>query len=290
MKKILLTTWNILAFGALLTMCISGCGNHGNETNGTDSITKSQKASIVKPLNISVYLDLSDRLTRPLTPSQAERDTAIINHLIDIFINDAVTNGKIANSQNHIQVFFYPAPNNTQIANLAKGLNVDLSKTDLKNKKHVLMNMKEQFNKSLSAIYADATTATKWTGSDIWGFFSNKKVDDLCIRKGYRNILVILTDGYLFATNNKIKEGNAYSYIVPQTLAIPESSLIVRRDGLTNLEVLMLEINPYDPKQQQQLTDKLQNWFSSMGVSKFVVTDTDLPVNTEQTIDLFMEQ
>lgn len=242
-----------------------------------------------RPLNISVYLDLSDRLTRDLTPSQAERDTAIINHLIDIFVNDAVKNGKIADSRNHFQIFFYPAPKNSQIATLAKGLQVDLEKTNVKDKKVVLRDMKSQFEKSLSVLYSDAVAASNWTGSDVCGFFSNKKVDDLCIRKGYRNILVILTDGYLFDSNNKINEGDAYSYILPQTLAVPESSLIVKRNGLENLDVLMLEINPYDPKQQEALTDKLQNWFSEMGINKFVVANTDLPVNIEHTIDRFME-
>lgn len=259
---------------------------------GSSCTTENGKtvAQAKEPLNISVYLDLSDRLTRELTPSQAERDTAIINHLIDIFVNDAVTNGKIANSMNHFQIFFYPAPKNSEIATLAKGLNVDLSKADVKNKKKILSDMKSQFEKSLSVIYSDAISASSWDGSDVWGFFSTKKVDDMCIRPDYRNILVILTDGYLYDANNKINEGSAYSYILPQTLSIPESSVIVKRDGLEDLEVLMLEINPYDPKQQTALTDKLQNWFSGMGVSKFVVADTDLPVNIEHTIDSFIGQ
>lgn len=51
----------------------------------------------------------------------------------------------------------------------------------------------------------------------------------------------------------------------------------------------MLEVNPYDPKQQSLLTEKLQDWFSGMGVRNFVVADTDLPVNTEHIIDTFLE-
>lgn len=284
MKKTFISLLSVI-FLFLAYRCTSCDSTH----TGTDTIPESESNSIPKPLNISVYLDLSDRLTRDLTPSQAERDTAIINHLIDIFVNDAVKNGKIADSKNHFQIFFYPAPKNSQIATLAKGLNVDLEKTDIKDKKIVLRDMKSQFEKSLSVLYSDAIAASNWNGSDVWGFFSNKKVDDMCIRDGYRNILVILTDGYLFDANNKIKEGNAYSYILPQTLAVPESSLIVKRNGLENLDVLMLEINPYDPKQQEALTDKLQNWFSDMGINKFVVANTDLPVNIEHTIDRFME-
>ena len=242
------------------------------------------------PLNISVYLDLSDRLTRELTPNQMERDTAIINHLIDIFIEDCATNGKIVNSKSHFQVFFYPSPSSSNIAQLAKGLNVDMAKTDIKQKKRELMDMKSRFQTNIYQIYSDAISEKKWIGSDIWGFFSNKEVDKLCVRKGYRNILVILTDGYLFHSGNKVKEGDAYSYILPQTLQNPNASLIVRRDGLTDLEVLMIEVNPYTPKERDVLISTIEKWLNEMEVRKFVVSETALPVTTEIYIDNFIKE
>lgn len=84
------------------------------------------------PLNVSVFIDLSDRLIRDLTPSQAERDLEIIDKLCDIFIEDCRTNGRIIGSNNHFQVFFYPTPDNTQISTLSKGLNIDMKKLDVK--------------------------------------------------------------------------------------------------------------------------------------------------------------
>lgn len=274
----------------ILVLCFTHC------TNGTDSGGGSgcrpTKIDTIKngpqPLNISIYLDLSDRLERELTPSQAERDTAIINHIVDIFIKDCVKNGRIIDSKNHLQVFFFPEPDNSEIALLAKGLNVDMAKTDIKEKRTVLSEMKKRFNTNLSQIYADAVSQKKYVGSDIWGFFSNRKVDELCVRKGYRNILVILTDGFLYHEANKISENHAHSYILPQTLADPNSSLIAKRDGLDSLEVLMLEVNPFDQKQHDKQIAVLEQWFKSMGVSKFVVSDTNLPVNTETYIDNFI--
>ncbi|MDE6371666.1 MAG: hypothetical protein K2K92_09285 [Duncaniella sp.] len=219
-----------------------------------------------------------------------DRDTAIINHLIDIFIEDCRLNGKIVKSNNHFQVFFYPSPNNSQIALLAKGLNVDLSKTEIKQKKVVIKERKERFQTNLAQIYEDALTQGKWVGSDIWGFFSNCEVDKLCIRNGYRNILVILTDGYLYHAENKIKEGNAYSYILPQTLENPDASLIVKRKGLSDLEVLILEVNPYNLNQRNALVSTLENWLNDMEISKYVVSKTDLPVYTENYIDNFIKE
>lgn len=254
----------------------------------TDDTGDTDKVDTVLPLNISVYLDLSDRLTRALTPSQMERDTAIINNLIDIFIDDCINNGKIVNSNNHFQVFFYPTPNSSNVALLAKGMNIDLAKIPIQEKKMELMNMKDHFQTYLAQIYTDTMNESKWVGSDVWGFFSNHQVDKLCIRKGYRNILVILTDGFLFHVDNKIKQGNAYSYILPQTLQNPNSSLIVKRKGLSDLEVLMLEVNPYELKQRDQLITILENWFKEMEVAKFIVNETALPVNTDTYINSFI--
>lgn len=241
------------------------------------------------PLNVSVFIDLSDRLKKELVPSQMERDTALINHLIDIFVNDCIVNGKIANSRNCFRIIFYPTPKSSEIALLSEGLNVDLSKTDIKMKKEIISGMKKRFDDNLSQIYKETLLQNKWPGCDIWGFFGNKKVDELCIRKDYRNIMVILSDGYIYHEDNKTIDGKAYSYILPQTLQIPESSLIVKRNGLENLEVLMMEVNPGNPKFYVPMENVLNNWFIGMGVKRFVLTDTDTPVNSKRIIDNFFE-
>lgn len=265
-----------------LACLISSCS--GKADNNTVEQTEP------KPLNLSVFLDLSDRLDREMMPSQTSRDSMIINELIDIFIKDCVDNGKIIRSKNHFQVFFHPTPNDTQIATLSSGLNVDMASIDINQKKAVLKGMKEIFAQNISQIYNSTLNDKQWLGSDIWAFFSDKKVDNLCMRAGYRNILVILTDGYLFYSPNKRQEGDAYSYILPQTLKNANSSLIVKRDGLEDLEVLLLEVNPYTPIERDRLIKVLEKWFRDMGVSEFVVADTDMPVNTANIIRNFIRQ
>lgn len=240
-----------------------------------------------KPLNITIYLDLSDRLTRDLQPDQKKRDIAIVNKFVQIF-KDVCVKDKIIRTKNHIRVIFYPSPNSSEIATLASALDVDMARLKGKEKKKALQGMDARFTNSLSQIYDETLKAKKWIGSDIWGFFSNKKVDELCMRNGCRNILVVLTDGYLFHTNNKIKNGNAYSYVLPQTLQNPKSTLIVKRKGLSNLEVLMLEVNPYDPKAHDKMQSVLENWVKGMVVRRFVVSETDLPSNTATVIENFI--
>lgn len=247
-----------------------------------------QKKEVVtpQPLNISVYLDLSDRLIRDLTPNQTYRDTAIINSLVDYFRSKTL-GPTILKSENKMKVFFYPTPDDSEIATLAQGLSVDIGSKQGVAKRQALDEMKGVFQKNLAHIYEETLKAQKWVGCDIWDFFSNKKVDNLCIKNGARNIVVILTDGYIFAQNNKIKEDNAYSYVLPQTLAVEGSSLIDRRNGDLGdkgVEVLMLEVNPYQPSQRDKLVKVLEDWFKAMGVEKFVVAETDANLTNTQTI------
>ena len=171
---------------------------------------------------------------------------------------------------------------------LAKGLNVDLSKLSGAQKKEKLSLMKETFNTNLSQIYSLAIKDKKFIGCDIWGFFTDKKVDNLCMAPGHRNILVILTDGYLYHIDNKKQEGKAYSYINPQNLMLPGTSLIVGRDGLNELEVLMLEVNPSQISQLSTMEEIIETWLKGMGIEHFMVAGTDLPSNTENYITNFL--
>ena len=262
---------------------LTACGG-GKSSNGSSGKTETVQTN--KPLNISIYLDLSDRLERQMVPSQKERDIEIVKYLTEIVKNHAVAQ-KILPSRDRIKVFFYPTPNDSKIALLSQDLEMDLSKAQPAEKKQMLLDFQEKFNTSLTKIYEATMQDKNWIGSDIWGFFK-KQVDTYCIREDARNIIVILTDGYLFYAPNKLKDGDNYSYILPQTLANPNSGLIVSRQGLENLEVLLLEVNPYDPKHQDKMETILQNWFSGMGVHKLYVGETDQPSNTRLIIDKFL--
>lgn len=279
----------ILKFGlgilALVTIGFSFqyCSNNNQKE-------EQKEENVYKPLNCSILLDLSDRLEREMTPSQMQRDTAIVNFIIDEFI-DQCRKDKMQVTKNHLQVFFYPTPDNPLVSDLAADLNIDLEKiSNPADKKKALKSMKAQFDNSLDSIYQNTLKMKKWVGCDIWSFFSNKKVDNLCIRKGYRNILVILTDGYLFHEKNKQVDGNAYSYILKETLQIPNSTLIAKRKGLQDLEVLILEVNPYSPEQRDRLIEVLEKWLTDMEVSKYQIEETDIPNNIKPIISNFLNR
>ena len=222
-----------------------------------------------------------------MTPSQSERDIEIVKYMAAIVKNHAVSQ-KIVSSTDRIKVFFYPSPNDSKVNLLSKDLELDLDKAQPSEKRKLLNEFEAKFESSLSQIYESTLAQKNWIGSDIWGFFK-KQVDTYCIKEDARNIIVILTDGYIFDVNNKQKDGDNYSYILPQTLQNPNSGLIVSRQGLEDLEVLILEVNPYDPKHQDQMENILSNWLQGMGVQKSYVGMTDQPSNTKLIIDKFMK-
>lgn len=279
MKKITISTSTLFLVCLFMATIISCTDKKKNNENTTQ-----------RPLNISIYLDLSDRLVRDIQPSQVSRDTAAVGYILDYFKRQTM-GPRILQSQNRLKVFFYPSPNSSDIATLAGELDINMAQLKGVEKRKKLESMKSLFQKNLSQIYNKTILEHEWIGCDIWDFFSSKKVDAQCIKNGARNILIILTDGYLYAANNKIKEGNAYSYILPQTLK-EEAPLIVRRKGLENLEVGVFEINPYSKEEGYKLIPILENWLKNMGISEehLVVAETDLPTNTQTLLKSFLEK
>lgn len=280
LKRIL----TVVAISVCAILALTSCGGGKGTKESKEKGSKAIKS--YEPLNISVYLDLSDRLTRSMTPSQMERDIEIVNYLSEKVKNHAVGQ-KILPSRDRMKVFFYPSPNDSKISLLSKDLEMDLSICKPEDKKKVLKDFQEKFNNSLTKIYKSTLTNGNWIGSDIWGFF-RKQVDTYCVKEGSRNIIVILTDGYIYYSQNKQQQGNAYSYILPQTLNNGNSELIVSRNGLENLEVLLLEINPYNLNHLDKMENVLTNWFRGMGVKKIYVGETDQPSNTKAIIEKFI--
>lgn len=283
MRNKFLMTFYSLFFLFILSGCIK---NEDKQDKNNNEISIGYNP---ETLNLSIIIDLSDRLVRTnVNPSQVYNDTALVNYFIDYFIKYSKQQ-KTNICNNKFQILFYPTPNLSNINNLSKDLSIDLGKIKNEEKGKQLKGMKYKIDKTLDVIYSKTIESNKWEGSDIWGLFSNRQVDKLCIKDNCRNIIVLLTDGYLYHVNHKLKEGNAYSYVLPQTLQAG-GRLISKRDDLSNVEIIILEINPYLPTQRDQLFDVLQNWFKDMGVdtNKLSINETDVENRTEIIIENFL--
>ncbi|HEX7845234.1 MAG TPA: hypothetical protein VF476_05480 [Chitinophagaceae bacterium] len=271
-----------------------------------------------RQLNINILWDLSDRIdpvTNPASPQHHERDIEIIKTITSFFKKDMEKRGAYK-AKGRIKVFFTPPPENARINTIAANLTCDLSSYmgdgANKKKKEMYDSIESRFSRSANEIYqltvANNKNKKQWDGSDIWRFFKND-VKDYCIDPSgnYRNILVILTDGYIFHKDSREKQGNRTAYILPEilkpfrnnsgwqnTFLKGDYGLISTRKDLQNLEVLVLEITPSKEYKNDEdiLKAYLGKWFEEMGIPKsdYACYNTDLPEYTRKKIESFLNR
>lgn len=295
----------ILISTTLLALLFS-CNSTDKKEDESRSPATIKKVS--NQLNVSILWDLSDRINPKIhseTPSNADRDIAILKYFSDYLKSDMDKRGAYL-SKGKLKVFFSPSPLDENINSLASKLDVDLSNKDVKQKKQLYDSIANNFEQTSKQITNLTINSSTWDGSDIYRFFENDVVD-YCVSKdtGYRNILVILTDGYLYHKNSTSRIGNKSEYILPTLLNSlglrknPEfkkvfetknCGLISTREDLNNLEVLVLEVNSEANFKDDEAIIKvyLQNWFKEMKIKRFEIYNTDLPGNTKKRIADFL--
>jgi len=293
MKRLFFIT--IVAFS--LVAC--GGGNNNNNTNNTATTETPQE----KQLNISILLDLSDRISPKINPNAQKNDVENIKTITEFFrVNMKRLNAY--NAKGKIRVFLVPPPSNSEINSIVGKLNIDCSKMDNKGRKDVYDNLTELYAQNLDEIYKETIATSAWIGSDIWRFFKDD-VKDYCIESdpNYRNILIILTDGYLYHEQSKYNTANRFAYLLNGNLAkyrkqswkqLVEQNdfgIMTERNDLNELEVLVLEIkaeNPNNKIDEDILPFVWKKWFDEMNVSRYEVYRSDLPANTKTRIDKFL--
>jgi hypothetical protein len=275
----------------------------------TDSVNRPK--SKTPQLNLSILWDLSDRLDsvkNPSAPQQYEKDIEIIRQFCELFRQDMDSKGAYM-AKEKIKVFFTPEPQDKKINEIAQKLKVDLSVFPTQGgniqKKKVYDTITELFTQNAREIYRltvlNNQGKKEWDGSDIWRFFKNEI--DNCIEKDYRNVLIILTDGYIYHKDSRERLGNRTQYISSSLLKefkgkadwkkMFESGnygLIPATANLENLEVLVLEINALKDHRNEEdyIQAYLTRWFDEMGVKKFQPYVTGLPANTTKRIREFL--
>jgi hypothetical protein len=302
------TTKTILLI--ILTISLFSCKNDTKSSNTQDIPTSEDKSKIDKQLNITILLDLSDRIEPtkyPSSPEHFERDIEVVNCFTELFKKDMEKKGAFM-SKGKMKVVFSPRPNDSEINNIASQLSIDLSNTkNTKEKKQIFDNVSLDFKENLSKIYSKTIETKKYPGSDIWRFFKNDVVD-YCIEndENYRNILVLITDGYLFHANSTDKNKNRSSYLLSKNIKAnglrnskweekfknEDYGYITTRNDLNNLDILVLEINPSESHKNDEDVIKayLSKWFEEMNVNSFKLYNSDLPQYTKSKIDKFINQ
>jgi len=283
-----------------MTFLLISCNNSNNKKdNDSKPLEKCQE----KQLNISILLDLSDRISPQINPNAKNNDIENIKTITEFF-KENMKRLNAYNAKGKIRVFLVPPPTNSEINSIVSKLNIDCSKMDNKGRKEVFDSITDIYTQNIDNIYNETIVASNWIGSDIWRFFKDD-VKDYCIESdpNYRNILIIFTDGYLFHEHSKYNNVNRFSYLLNSNLAkyrkqnwkqlIEENDfgIMKEREDLNNLEVLVLEIkaeNPNNMIDEDILPFVFKKWFKEMNVLNYEVYRSDLPANTKSRIDKFL--
>ena len=252
-------------------------------------------------LNISVLLDLSDRIE---TPKTITKDSAYLVSLSKVFVNH-IKQKKVILLADKMQLFFYPYAADPKINTIAEQLKVNFTKTTPKAQlKTTLQDYTSIPTKLYNIAKTDAKLNKGYPGCDIWRFFKDH-VKDYCISECHRNIVVILTDGYMYYDKTKMATQHKTSYLTPKSLnrlklntnawknAISQRQLgfIPATSNLNDLEVLILGVtskNPNNPYAIDIIKTYWSNWLEQMGIQNYKIKNAGLPSHIEHVISDFI--
>ena len=290
-----------LFFITVVAILLVACGGGNNNNNANNTATKVPQE---KQLNISILLDLSDRISPKINSDAQKNDIENIKTITEFFRAN-MKRLNAYNAKGKIRVFLVPPPSNSNINSVVSKLNIDCSKMDNKGRKEVYDTLTELYTQNLDEIYKETIATSAWIGSDIWRFFKDD-VKDYCVESdpNYRNILIILTDGYLYHQQSMYNNKNRFSYLLSNTnlkqyrkqnwqqmIEQNDFGIMTERTDLNNLEILVLEIkaeNSNNKIDEDIMPFVWKKWFNEMNVSRYEVYRSDLPANTKTRIDNFL--
>ncbi|CAM1358388.1 conserved hypothetical protein [Tenacibaculum sediminilitoris] len=266
--------------------------------------TQQHKNKSKENLNISIVLDLSDRINPKKFPEPSmeyyQRDLGYIESVAKTFENHI--RGKRTNKiKDKIQLFVEPAPSDSELNDKIATLKTQFDKTNAT--KDEILKTSKKYTEICNNIYETAITDDKYVGSDIRGFFK-RKLQDYCVEEGYKNVVVVLTDGYIYHKNSIIKQQNRTSYLTPEAIRsfklntgnwkekfkTKDYGFLPVNQSLENVEVLVLGINPNkkSPYEEDVIKEYWKKWLTEMNVKKFQIKRADLPIHINDVINDFI--
>lgn len=248
----------------------------------------------VEQFNISFYLDLSDRIEDSRNPLQAKKDAEIVKQAFDVFSKKLSKKGTF-DSKDKFKVFFSPFEQSDNLIGISRNLQFDFSDLSIREKKILFSKMNSQLTNNLDSVYKYGVSKKEYIGSDIYRFFKDE-LQYKCIEKesNYRNILIILTDGYMYWKHSRDSVGNRFSYLTANSKYVRKlrnsanlEKMINEEDygfvnidkKYENLEILVLEINPIEeyPKDFDIIKGLWSKWLGEMGIKRFeIIKSTDV--------------
>lgn len=256
-------------------------------------------------INICVLLDLSDRISPALQPLQVERDKRVINGILELF--EEQTRKKLyvnSNDSLRVAVAEQPTGYGSTLLKISDDMTIDMSELKITRKREQFPVLKEQFTNKVNELYQVASANTAFAGADLWRFFREDLDKYRAVgteQQTVRNILLILTDGYITFGDQKKRprEGNRASYMEVGKLRHNgwEKEFDAKDIGLISAgkhpdwEVQVLEVNPHRTEDMPIVSKYWAKWFEEMGIQHYrIEKTTDSARMSKQLVTSFLNE
>jgi hypothetical protein len=237
----------------LISLSYSSC-SPGKTDNGTEKISDTTE---IVHFNITIAPDLSNRLDESIYPRPMSDDD-IANIVIKNFYPAIVNHKRIDLQRDQLSVGFINKKIINEIILSPSRLRIDLAqfKNQLDRIKYIKGRSKETLTRDTSNFMSEfrkmiSLSQTHIHGADIWSYF-NDGLDDVTVvtkekiemynnkiyRNSYRNILLLLTDGYIEAGIYKrdgCPDNSKKCYYLSKS-RISEIRTQFKKSGTTNLK------------------------------------------------------
>lgn len=292
--------------------------------NLSDNDIQSCKGWLPPPptsINLIIVPDLSKRIIDTINnPDQVKNDTILLNAIWKNFVSQVRL--KMDSKDRLVLDVTDEGQAGGSFRTIANQLIFDLSEHKNKSNRLYFDNIGNRFSQNVSKLYSLASKDP--IGADYHYYFEQrlpKLIKKSTLKDNYRNILLIVTDGYLESekaertgiwaytgtfsertnVSNQLKSGKSYSEALSLIRPIPDCPT-----HFTDLEVLVIEVNPRAKRSAQEPNDpgtvhdltimksQWSNWFRMIGIknieSEFFIRRNDATDITIKQIEEFLNK
>ncbi len=232
-------------------------------------------------LNIIIISDLSDRNLKDkihLSKYPMHYDLMVIKEVIENFKNNVKKNFFVASKD---RICFVYLPENQIVPQVNESLMIDMNSIDIRKRRFQLDKLVADLYSNIREVYINNLNR-KTIGADIWAFFKYDLDKYLINDKKFRNVVLLLTDGYLYfnteyqKARGRNKLGATFMDIVTDrrkgfTDKVTTRILPIGRK-FSNVEILMMGVDPIKEFNNREffiLKEIWSEWFESMKIRYF---------------------
>jgi hypothetical protein len=273
-------------------------------------------------INLIIVPDLSKRIVDVTNnPDQVQNDTILLNAIWKNFVTQARL--KMDSKDRLVLDVTDGAQAGGSFRNIANQLIFDLSEHHNKSNRLYFDSVGNRFSQNVSKLYSLATTNP--IGADYYYYFEqrlSKHIKKSTLKDNYRNILIIITDGYLESetndrtgiwaytgtfdertlVSNQLQSGKSLSQALSSGAIKPIPDCPTH---FPDLEVMVVEVNPRTSISEQESKDpgtvndieimksQWTDWFKLLGIknagTEFFISRNDATDITIKQIEGFLK-